>query len=93
MLRPVYGWLYYYLEGKDITMYVQNQDMYIQNQDMYVQNQALNKGPMNTLSLHNIQNIKKHETYCEMDHSWHFRTDKVKYSTFFLGRIIKILIP
>ena len=28
------------LQGKDIAMYVQNQDMYVQNQGMYVQNQA-----------------------------------------------------
>ena len=32
--------LYSLLQGKDITMYVQNQDMYVQNQGMYVQNQA-----------------------------------------------------
>ena len=32
--------LYHLLQGKDITLYVQNQGMYVQNQGMYVQNQA-----------------------------------------------------
>ena len=44
--------LYNLLQGKDVTMYVQNQGMYVQNQGVYVQNQAffLRKGSVLRIS-------------------------------------------
>ena len=41
IFEAVYVWVLCLLEGKYITVYVQNQDMYVQNQDMYVQNQDM----------------------------------------------------
>ena len=92
--------LYNLLQGKDITMYVQNQD--IHSEPRYVRSEpsflflkrqcAQNKRPISIISLYNIQNIyMRYEADCVTCILEIFEPLKTKI-VHFVGRIDKILI-